>query len=244
MARKRSSTTINKKKEKELKRMLRLSVLGIFGFILLAIIAFNFFGPQIGALFGFISIYRNDTGPQAQVSVTPPTFYDVPEATNERSINIKGYAPSGSTVKLYLNGPEKGETLAGGDGQFLFENITLIQGRNTIFAKTVDEQGNKSENSETKVIIMDDKKPDIKMEEPKEGDTIKNLDRRILVRGSVSEKAKVTVNDRLAVLKPDLNFEYLLGVKEGDVKITVKAVDEAGNERLETINVRYEEDSD
>lgn len=239
-----NSSKLTKKQKRELTWMLKMSLLGIIGFIFIAVVVFKFFTPQVGALFGFLSIYRNDNGPQAVVNLTPPTFYDVPEATKDKTVNIKGYAPSGSTVVLYVNGPEKARSLVGGDGQFLFDGVTLIDGRNTFFAKTVDDKGNESNKSETKTIVVDTKKPDISIDQPKDGDTITNLDKRVLVKGSVSEKAKISVNDKLAVLKPDLTFEYLLGVSSGNVEITVKAVDEAGNEKSESVKIKYVEGSD
>jgi hypothetical protein len=244
MALKSSPSRLTKKQQKELKWMLRMSLLGIVGFIFLAVIIFKFFTPQVGSLFGFLSIYRNQSEPQTKVNLTPPTFFDVPTATNSNTLNIKGYAPSGATVVLFVNGPEKARTLVGGDGQFLFENVALIDGRNTFFAKTTDETGNESEKSEVKTVVVDNKKPEITIDQPKDGDTIKNLDKRVLVTGSVSEKSKITVNDKLAVLKPDLSFEYLLGVSSGEVEIKVKAVDEAGNEKTESVKITYVEGSD
>lgn len=227
---------------KSLRKRLTFTLLGIFSFIFVAIIAVSFFGPQIGALFGFISVNKNNVIPQAQVAVSPPAFLSLPKAINEKNLTIEGYSNPGTTVKLFLNGPEKGEALAGGDGKFVFENIALIDGRNTIFAKAIDENEMVSERSETHVIAVDTKAPKIKLVSPLNGETIKNLDKRILVEGEINEEAKITINDKLAVQKTDLSFEFLLGVSEGDVEIKIKAVDEAGNEKEEKIFVKYEKD--
>ncbi len=240
----KAKTRRQKEHEEELMKRLKFSIMGIFAFIIGVLLLFNFFGPKIGALFGFISIHRNETGPTVQVTLSPPIFNNLPKATNQKTITIEGFAKSGTTVILYLNGPEKGETLTDGEGKFVFENIQLMDGRNTLFAKLVDGNGNKSENSETEVITVDDKKPDITINEPKDGETIKNLNKRILIKGSVSEKSKITINNRLVVLKPDLTFEFLLGVDEGDVQVKVKATDEAGNSKTEIVNVKYKKDSD
>ncbi|MFC1755943.1 hypothetical protein ACFLZK_01235 [Patescibacteria group bacterium] len=234
--------TSSKYDHKELSKKLRFALLGIFAFIFLALIAVNFFGPQIGALFGFISVNRNAEGPKAKVTLSTPSFAELPDATNEEEITIEGYAQKGTNVKIFVNGPEKGETLVGDDGKFVFENIPLIEGRNTLFAKSF-QNDNESEKSETRVITVDKDKPKIKIEKPKDGDTIKNLNERVLVKGSVNEKAKVRINDRLAVLKPNLSFEFLLGVDEGDVVITVEAIDEAGNSEITKVGVTYKKES-
>ena len=55
---------------------------------------------------------------------------------------------------------------------------------------------------------------------------------------------EVKINDKIAIVKPDLTFEFLLGVQnEGNVKITVLAIDEAGNENKKEITVNYEKES-
>ena len=240
---KTKKTAFKKYDHKELSKKLRLSVLGIFAFIMIAILAVNFFGPQIGAMFGFISVNRNEQGPQAKITLSTPSFAEVPDATNQDELTIGGYAQESTTVKLYVNGPPKGEVIVGGDGKFMFENVALIEGRNTIFAKAFDGEENESEKSETRVIVVDKDKPKIKVEKPKDGDTIRNLNERVLVTGTVSEKAKIRINDRLAVLKPNLSFEFLLGVDEGDVEIKVEAVDEAGNSEVVKIGIKYEKES-
>ena len=45
------------------------------------------------------------------------------------------------------------------------------------------------------------------------------------------------------VQKPDFSFDYDLGVQEGGVTIEIKAVDPAGNEAIQELNVTYQEKS-
>ena len=216
-----------------------MSLIGIFVFIIGGIVAVNFFGPEIGALFGFISANRNVELPQPKKALNAPIFKELPDATNNKELTIEGTSIPGATIKLFLNGPEKGEALVDGEGKFVFENINLISGRNTIFAKAIDEEGNESERSDTKVITVDTKEPKIEIEEPGNGSTVTNLDKRVTVKGSINEKAKVRINGKLAIQKPDLSFEYLLGVSEGDVAIKIEATDEAGNKKEEEIFIKY-----
>jgi len=240
----RKKYTTNKDISHEvLTKRLTFIISAIFALVFIGIILVNNYGPEIGALFGFISVHRNEEGRQARVTLSPPSFYNLPKATNQKEVNIEGFSQSGSTVKLFLNGPQKGETLAGGDSKFLFEGIKLNNGRNTIFAKAEDDHGNTSEKSEIGIIVFDDDRPKIEIFEPTNGATIKNLNKRVLIKGKANEKVKIRVNDRLAVQKPDLTFEFLLGISEGDVKITVKATDDAGNEKIETIFIKYQKES-
>lgn len=229
--------------KEELSRRLRFSLLGIFAFIFLVIALMSLYGPQIGALFGFISVNRNRELPKARVTLTTPSFENLPDAVNKNVITVEGYAREGDNVKLYVNGPAIGKVLVGGDNKFIFEDVQLINGRNTIFAKSVDDSGNESEKSETHVIMVDKEKPEIEIEQPNDGDTIKNLNERVFIKGSVNEEVSIRINDRLAVQKPNLDFEFLLGVEEGDVVITVEATDEAGNTEVEKIGITYEKES-
>jgi hypothetical protein len=69
---------------------------------------------------------------------------------------------------------------------------------------------------------------------------VRNLDKRILIKGKLSEKATLKINDKMAIVKPDLTFEFLLGVEEGTIEIKVEATDTAGNVASEKFKVKYE----
>lgn len=223
------------------KRLAVLTTLIILLTALMLTLATNF-APKIGAFFGFFSVHRNEKAQTLNTTLQPPIFVDVPEATSSITINIKGISEPTSTVKLYVNGPEKDSVITDLAGEFLFTNIELISGTNTIFAKA--EMGNgKSEKSETLKIEVDKEKPELKVTFPQNGETIKNLNKNILVTGSVNEDAIVTVNGRLAILKADKTFEFLLGVEEGTFKIEVAAKDRAENEAKIVLDVRYEKRS-
>ncbi|MCA9302445.1 hypothetical protein KDA10_03765, partial [candidate division WWE3 bacterium] len=86
---------------------------------------------------------------------------------------------------------------------------------------------------------VDTIEPKIEITAPEKDKTVKNLNERVLIQGKISEKATIRINDRLAVQKPDLTFEFILGVKQGEVEVTVEAVDEAGNKKEEKLKFTY-----
>lgn len=225
--------------ELKLKRTVRTIVIIIVSLILL----FTFFAPAVGGFFGLISNYRKDTGNQQKVIIQSPIFINPPLASNKESISLQGYASPGNTVKLFANGPEVGTVVADATGTFMFENIPLIKGRNTLFAKAIGENNTESEKSQTLTIEYDTEKPDIEIETPDNDDTVKNLDKRVLIIGKVNEQATITINDKSVILKPDLTFDFLLGVEEGEVEIKIKAIDTAGNEETETLKITYQKKS-
>lgn len=229
--------------EEELAKHLRktLTIIGLI--ILFLIIGMGFFAPKIGALFGFVSKHYWEEEKPAEILPVAPVFTNIPNATKDETVSIEGLSEPGMTIKLFVNGPEAKTTIADAEGKFTFTDITLIKGKNILFAKAVNSQNVESEKSESHEIGYDDKAPEITIEEPKNKSIIKNLDKRIMVRGKVNEKATVKINDRMAILKPDLTFELLLGVDEGNIEITITAVDEAGNEKSEKISVEYDQSS-
>ncbi|MFZ5424856.1 MAG: hypothetical protein ACOZAO_03550 [Patescibacteria group bacterium] len=226
--------------EKDLLMRLGLTITAIFVTLGILYVSFTFFGPKIGSLFGLFSVHRNETGPQDNLAPTPPAFSSPPVATKKDTITLEGLAEAGTNVKLFVNGPEVTSTVSDSEGVFTFTNVKLIEGNNTIFARAYDQSNNESPKSVTLSIKYDIKEPEIEIISPEDGETIKNLNKRIQVKGTLNEKSTVKVNNRLAIVKPDLTFEILLGVEEGDVEIKVVAADEAGNEAEKTINIKYQ----
>ncbi|HSX39222.1 MAG TPA: Ig-like domain-containing protein [Candidatus Saccharimonadales bacterium] len=221
-----------------MKRFLTLVVLIVAILVGLAA-SVLFFGPKIGSVFGFLSVNRVEKKQVDTIAPVPPLFTNPPEATSKDSVDLTGSAEPNSKVQLFVNGPEQQSTTADLAGSFTFKGVKLISGSNTIFAKATDTSGNVSDPSNTISLVLDKDKPEITIDSLNDGDTVKNLDKRIMVTGSVNEKATITINKNLAVLKPDLTFSILLGVSEGEVQITIDAVDLAGNKSEKVLNVTY-----
>ncbi|MBW6441709.1 hypothetical protein K0B04_02255 [Patescibacteria group bacterium] len=225
--------------ERALRNRLKKRVYAIFIIIGLGVVSLFFFAPQVGSLFGYFSKYRNDPGYVPTPKPMPPVFIDSPEAINQDKITLTGRALPGNTVKIYVNGPEKGTDTAGSDGLFTFSDIKLNLGTNTIFAKAFDDKGQESDSSEFLIINYDNKAPIIEIENIENGDTVKNLNNRIEISGKVNEKATITINEKSAIQKSDLTFYFVLGVKEGDVEIKIEAEDLAGNKTVKELKVKY-----
>ncbi|HAI62688.1 MAG: hypothetical protein UU64_C0002G0007 [candidate division WWE3 bacterium GW2011_GWF2_41_45] len=229
--------------EEELSKKLIKIMLGIIGLIVFVILALFVFAPTFGSAFGLLSKNRNAKEEAVTVRIRPPTLTNVPASTKDTKINLAGYANEGETIKLFVNGPEVAQTTTGADGIFNFISIELIKGRNTIFAKAINAKNEESGAGETFTILLDTEQPKIEITFPKDESTVRNLDKRITITGTINEKATLKINGRMVIQKPDLSFEYTLGVKSGDVEIKVEATDEAGNTNEETITVKYQETS-
>jgi hypothetical protein len=239
MAAKKRPVSPTRISEKALRERLRKRVSWILIISAVGIISLFFFAPQLGSLFGYFSKYRNDPGYVPTPNPTPPVFIDAPEAINQETITLTGRALPGTTVKIYVNGPEKGTDTTGEDGIFVFADVKLNLGTNTIFAKSFDDRGNESESSEFLIINYDNKPPEITLEDLEDGDTVRNLNRRIEIEGEINEKATITINGNSAIQRSDLTFYHILGVEQGDVEIKIEVVDEAGNKTEEELTVKY-----
>lgn len=225
--------------ERSLRQKLQIRVVGILIILALGILSLFFFAPQVGSLFGYFSKHRNDPEYIPTPKPMPPVFVDIPTSTNKEKITLSGRALPGSIVKIYVNGPERGTTTTGADGVFSFADIKINLGTNTIFAKAFDDKGNESDSSEFLVIEYDNKAPEIELDKLKDGDVVRNLNKRIEISGKINEKATITINDRSAIQKSDLSFYFVLGVNEGDVEVKIVVTDLAGNKTEKELKLKY-----
>lgn len=238
----RQQLSNSKLNEEQLTKRLFLHTGITLSLIIIAILSLTVFAPAFGSLFKIFA--KKGFGNELIIKPNQPVLTQVPTATKNKNINLSGYSQEGNTVKIFINGPEKGSTVTDGEGKFTFDNLELIKGRNTIFLKSIDSKNNESDPSNTYVINFDEDAPKIDIVSPKKDELVKNLDSRVTIKGKLNEKATLTINNQIAIVKSDLTFEHTLGVKEGKTEVTIKAVDEAGNEKEEKVSVNYQKKSD
>lgn len=232
---------VSKLDEEQLTKRLFLYTGITIGLIVITVLSLTVFAPTFGSLFKIFA--KKGFGTEIVIKPNKPIITQLPNATKNKAISINGYSQEGNTIKLYVNGPEKGSAVTDGEGKFTFDNVELIKGRNTIFVKSIDSKNNESDPSSTYIINLDEDAPKVEITSPKKDEVIKNLDSRVTIKGKLSEKGTVTINDQITIVKSDLTFEHTLGVKEGKTEIKVKAIDEAGNEKEEKITVNYQKTS-
>ena len=237
---KKSAKTTGKMNEEELYKRLFTTISAILLTLILLFVVFRFFGPKLGSLFGLISVHRNDPAERDKITPVPPIFSLIPKATNKKKLTLNGISEPGSTVVLFMNGSKKSSIITSNDGLFTFTDLELTEGKNTIFARATDKNDNESDDSEKAIVVLDTKKPEIKIDSPVNGETVRNLNKRIEVKGKLNEKANVMINGRVAIVQSDFTFGILLGVEEGNVSIKVVATDEAGNSKDETVFAVYQ----
>lgn len=170
----------------------------------------------------------------------PPKIISLPENTNTNELEVSGTSESGALITIKVNN-KKTEVLANNNGQFS-HTFTLIEGINKISAHATDSTGNKSRQSDEKIVIYDNTPPLIEITSPKNGsEFFGSKQRQITIEGTAIDADTVFVNDRQVVLENDQSFSFSTSLSEGENTFLVKSVDKAGNETELDLKVTFSE---
>lgn len=171
-----------------------------------------------------------DAGVFKKEDKIPPAaarLLDIPEATNEKKLDLKGFGEEGSKAQLFLNNEKLDEQIIDTTGIFTFDGIKLEKGENSIFVLLTDRSGNEAQPSRTYTIEYDNESPKLTVTEPEGNEHTGG--KLVTIAGVSEEGAYVTVNDRFARVKEEGGFEIKVSLEEGENKIKVEAKDKAGN---------------
>ena len=227
-------------KEDQAKRQLFLAVIGT---VILCVVFLVFVMPN---LFAFVArLARRGGSPvsnQSGDTIPPqrPILTPIPKFSNQTNLEIVGFTEPKATVHLYVDNAEKNVTPANDDGQFTF-TLTLEPGEHEIWMLAEDESGNISAESERSLITIDTTIPTLTISQPENG-AVFTLPREkaLTVKGTVSEKSQVRVNNSLVSTSETGEFQTTLQLANGQNEITITATDQAGNVSEEKkITVEY-----
>jgi len=225
-----------KKEEREtVKRIISLSFLSL----ILAILLFTLGIPLLGKFADFLDLFfkKSETVTVSKEIPNPPRLNPLPSATNSAQLTVDGFSDTGTKVVIYLNSEKAGETNIA-DGKFHFEDLFLKKGENRIWAKTVSFDERESDSSQSQIIIQDLEEPRLLVETPIDNQSFSG-DNRIKVLGKTEKDAQVYANGFLASVDLEGKFEVFVPVAEGETTLEVKAIDEAGNIKVETRKVTF-----
>jgi len=193
----------------------------------------EFFSPEKGG-----GAFRKDDN----IPPAAARLLDIPEATKEKELDIKGFGEEGAKAELYLNGELEDEQIIDTTGIFTFEDVKLNLGENSLYVLLTDKNDNQGQPSTTYNIEYDNKAPKLVITEP-EGNE-QSGDNLITIAGISEEGAYVTVNERFARVKEDDGFEIKISLSEGDNSVVIEAKDKAGNVTRIEKNIHYTPDSE
>ena len=223
---------------KEEKTIIRRIVILSFVSLVMAIFIFTVGISLLGKftdLLGLVFVGKQDTDSQS-FSIQPPVLDELPQATNSSRLDVKGFISSGEKVEIYLDGEKDGDATVDGS-KFEYSDLVLKDGENKISAKVIIGE-NTSDESEIAEVILDKTDPKLEIESPADGQTITG-NNRIAVVGQTDKDAQVYANGFLASVDFDGKFEVFVPVSEGESTIEIKAIDSAGNVKIEQRKVTF-----
>jgi len=159
------------------------------------------------------------------------------EATNTAKIAISGFGPINTKVNLFVNNRQANEA-QDKNGSFTFPSVTIYQGNNEIYCVAIDEATKKEIKSDVSTIILDNKKPEIFLDNLNDNQEFQ-LNNQITIKGHLNEDGTVYLNDRFIMLNSDKTFSYDIELQEGDNKLKFRATDKAGNFVEKEITVKF-----
>lgn len=211
-----------------------LTIVGLVFLIFLGI-------PTLVKFAGFLGDLSKSDKPVEINDLTPPAppqFDSIPEYTNNESVDINGFSENGATIIINTNGNST-EVVANNEGKFTFL-FNLQKGENTISATARDVSGNISNETKIYTIVFDNEAPEIEISSPKDGDSFYGTgQKQISIKGIVSEKVDLRINNKFVTLKDDNSFNFTTTLNDGENIFEIKAQDPAGNNFLTSLTLNY-----
>lgn len=223
------SSRLRRQEEKLARRKIAVGVIGI-----VAVSAFLLlFGVRLLVAFSlFVDRIRGgspDTLQTDQSLLLPPVLESLPQATNSATISVSGSANPDSTLMLFIDGDEYTRIPVGEDGSFEIQDIPVDTGKVTVSARSTDGKETVSDISNTISTTIDRTPPDLDITKPADNETIRDGTNSVAVEGTTDPDARLTINDRIVVVRSNGSFSYNMPLNDGENTLVFKAVDLAGN---------------
>lgn len=200
------------------------------------------FGTQaVFGLTGLISGVRHGGASRAEdttmIIPSQPQFIENFSATKSASITLSGRSDSETEVEIYQNDRLLGTATTDEMGKFEMI-VDLEKNTNTFSAVAISKSGGKSPASDNYSVRLLTGAPKLDLTNPKEGDTVR--ENPLQISGSTDPDNTVIVNEHLAIVSGTGNFNYIFQMNNGENKIKITARDEAGNETVKEVTIKYE----
>ena len=186
------------------------------------------------------NIAGKDTTSSAGTSTPPPPpqLNTPPDYTKDEKLKLTGRSQAGYTVLIFLN-DDKIEVIADASGEFT-GLLDLSKGENTIYAKAEDNEGQVSTETKKYIVNLDTETPKLEIISPEnEKKYFGSQNKQVKIEGQTEAGARVTVNDRVAIVRSDGKFDFPLTLSDGENIFKIKAVDQAGNETEVELKLYY-----
>lgn len=176
---------------------------------------------------------ENQNNETNNLFLVAPRLDALPSYTNSETITIKGWAQTGSEVKIVLNNEKDFVTVTDASGRFEYLDLTLSEGNNSVYAVTLLDDA-ESRPSDTQTIVLDTIKPSLTatVTEPTESG-------EVTVTGQSENESDVFINNFRVILLNDGSFSDTVQLKEGENTIEIRSEDQAGNQEKIVKTITY-----
>ncbi len=191
----------------------------------------------------FFTLFRSCSNIMGPDQTTPtisqlvPRLEALPEYTNQNSLEIKGKTSPNTEIQIIINNQEGSIITSDQYGEFLFPNVSLEEGQNSIKVTLVTNDKNIPESekeSKEYLINLDTTPPNITLSDLKE-----STDQSPIVVSGQTDANELFIDGTFIHINTDGSFETSLPLSDGDNIVEFKARDKAGNENIKTVTIKY-----
>ncbi len=168
----------------------------------------------------------------------PPAINTLPKNTNQDKLKVTGTTKAGQNVIIFFNN-DKTEVLANANGEFT-SVFDLSLGENSLYAQVEDNRGQKSTETDKFTVVLDKTEPVLELISPENGKSLFGQNQKnIQIEGQSEQHARVTINDRIAIVRSDGKFNFPVTLQGGENIFKIVATDEAGNKTELELKLTY-----
>ncbi|MBI5071285.1 hypothetical protein HZB93_00060 [Candidatus Falkowbacteria bacterium] len=173
----------------------------------------------------------------AVIYLPAPKFTGFPTVTNQEKVTLRGTARADAVVVIF-DKDKKAVAMASADaeGNFIFENVSLVAGENKFTARALNAVRRSSRTSGEIVIKFDTAAPTLEVQSA--AGLVVN-DKNYIASGKAAPGSIVTVNGVAATVGADGTWSANIPLTSGENNLTVTATDPAGNLASTTETVTY-----
>lgn len=235
----RYRTAYKPRSVKKLEQKVRNRILGTI--LIIFLVGYVFINWGLPAIIGSLSIFnksKHSTVSNNLVedpAIAPPVLNIPFESTNSAQLRISGYSSPKSKVEIYLDDDLKTTITTDEFGSFTSEFLTLLEGTNNIYGRSVSENSTsntpdkKSLPSKTIKVLFSNEKPALEIIEPEDNKQIKGGDKKVHINGKTDAQNSIMVNGTTVIVSNDGNFSTDVSINEGDNNISIIAQNTVGN---------------
>ncbi len=189
----------------------------------------------LGGSAGSQAITQGDTVPPQIPTIASPV-----EATNSAKLTLSGYSEKGNQVVVLDNSQEVKRTDAKEDGSFSVD-IDLQNGDNSLTSYAIKTSNQlQSSVSQAYLVKFDNEPPKLDIDEPQDNQTINgNKNQQLSIKGITDVGSRVSLNDRLVIVKSDGSFITSFQLNAGDNTLDLKSTDPAGNLTEKKLTIHF-----